>query len=101
MASAGSALTVSSSLSGPILRRVDLRRKLGPMGREIDKTDDDWRAQLTPEQYAVLRRKGTEQAFTGTLLKVKDDGTFVCAGCGAELFRTDAKFESGSGWPSF
>ena len=71
------------------------------MGREIEKTDDDWRAQLTPERYAVLRRKGTEQAFTGTLLSVKDDGTFVCAGCGAELFRTDAKFESGSGWPSF
>ncbi len=71
------------------------------MGREIEKTEEDWRAQLTPEQYAVLRQKGTERAFTGTLLDVKDDGTFVCAGCGAELFRTDAKFESGSGWPSF
>ena len=64
---------------------------------EIVKTDDEWQAQLGPDRYHVLREKGTEPAWTGTLLDVHDPGLFRCAGCGAELFRTDDKFESGLG----
>ena len=71
------------------------------MATEIKKTDAEWRAELTPEQYQVLRQGGTERAFTGTLLNNHDDGVYTCAGCGAELFDSDTKFESGSGWPSF
>lgn len=64
-------------------------------------SDTDWKAKLTPEQYAVLREKGTEAPFTGALLNNKADGTYTCAACGAELFSSDTKFDSGSGWPSF
>ena len=68
---------------------------------EVTKSDDEWREELTPEQYEVLRRKGTEPPFTGKYTYAKDTGTYRCAACGSELFRSDAKFDSGTGWPSF
>ncbi len=71
------------------------------MDRTVEKTEAEWREQMTPEQYEVMRRKGTERPFTGKYVDVKDDGVYRCAACGAELFGSDAKFESGTGWPSF
>jgi peptide-methionine (R)-S-oxide reductase len=71
------------------------------MGSRVEKTDQEWRRELTPEQYRVLRQQGTEPPFSHPYAFSKDDGVFRCAACGAELFRSDAKFESGTGWPSF
>ena len=68
---------------------------------EVTKTDEEWKSELSRDRYAVLRRAGTEPAWSGDLLHVDGKGVFRCAGCGAELFDTRAKFESGTGWPSF
>ncbi len=68
---------------------------------KITKTDAQWRAQLSPAAYDVLRHEGTERAYSGSLLNIHDKGVFTCAGCDLELFSSDAKFESGTGWPSF
>jgi peptide-methionine (R)-S-oxide reductase len=67
----------------------------------VELSDEEWKAKLSPERYAVLRQKGTEPAWSGELLHVDGSGMFTCAGCGADLFQSDTKFESGSGWPSF
>ena len=71
------------------------------MEEKIKKTDAEWKAALTPEQFDVLRKKGTESAFTGKYNIHKEKGMYVCAGCGSPLFSSDTKFDSGCGWPSF
>jgi peptide-methionine (R)-S-oxide reductase len=71
------------------------------MSQKIEKTDAEWQQELTPEQYHVLREKGTERAFTGAYAHSKEPGAYHCAGCGKLLFNSDEKFESGTGWPSF
>ena len=71
------------------------------VSQQITKSEEEWRKELSPEQYEVLRLKGTEAPFTGEYVYTKEDGTYCCAACGAELFKSDAKFDSGSGWPSF
>ena len=71
------------------------------METKVTKSEEGWRSELTPEQYEVLRRQGTEPPFTGKYVYSKEDGVYRCAACGNELFSSDTKFESGTGWPSF
>jgi peptide-methionine (R)-S-oxide reductase len=68
---------------------------------KVQKSDQEWREQLTPEQYEIVRNRGTESPFTGKYVDTKDDGTYTCVACGNELFSSDTKFDSGTGWPSF
>lgn len=76
------------------------KKGMGEVG-EFSKTDTEWQAILTPQEYHVLREKGTEPAFTGKYWNTKTRGTYQCAACGQELFTSDAKYDSGTGWPSF
>lgn len=71
------------------------------MKEKIHKTEEEWKKELTPEQYDVLRKKGTETPFTGTLYHNQESGMYTCAACGNEIFSSETKFDSGSGWPSF
>ena len=83
------------------MSRMALRRKDPRTGTTVVRTEQEWRERLSPEQYAVLRRGATERAGTGEHAYTKDPGTYRCAGCSAELFDADAKYDSGTGWPSF
>ena len=71
------------------------------MSPDMSRSEEEWKEALSPDQYRVLREKGTERPFTGKYVNTKDDGTYLCAACGAELFASNTKFESGTGWPSF
>jgi len=71
------------------------------MSDKVIKSDEEWKEELSPEEYRILREKGTERAFTGKYWDNKDLGTYICAGCGKELFESDTKFDSGCGWPSY
>jgi peptide-methionine (R)-S-oxide reductase len=82
--------------------RARIRKTRGfTMSDRVEKSDAEWREILTPEQYRILREKGTERAFTGEYYNTKTQGVYRCAGCGNELFASETKYESGSGWPSF
>lgn len=74
--------------------------KINPNDKVV-KTDEEWKKELSPEQFQILRKKGTEYAFTGKFYKHKDKGVYICAGCGNELFTSEQKYDSGCGWPSF
>ncbi len=84
-----------------IMAETKIENKTETKTEKVQKTDAEWRAQLTPEQYHITRQKGTEAPFTGALYRNHADGIYHCVACNAALFQSDSKFESGSGWPSF
>jgi peptide-methionine (R)-S-oxide reductase len=105
---AGAALLSAGCGSSPAPAQSRVALATGPaaatnqaMNSQIIKSDEEWKKELTPDQYRVLREKGTERAFTGEYWNTKARGVYRCAGCGAELFVSDTKFDSGCGWPSF
>src|SRR5262245_51109545 len=87
--------------SNPGRESVQEQGKPATGGSKVVLSDEEWRKKLSPEQYHVLRKKGTERAFSGKFWDSKKEGTYVCAACGQELFSSGAKFDSGTGWPSF
>jgi len=97
-----SALAGLSAVAAPLLKSA-WAGNVGRLGMvdKIDKSDEEWRKLLTPQQYDVLRREGTERAFSSELNKQYAKGTYVCAGCELALFTSETKFDSGTGWPSF
>jgi len=99
---AGNALGKETAMkpAGKILIYDHRTNKLEEVDRVV-KTDEEWRKQLTPEEFKITRKKGTEPAFSGRYASTKDSGIYQCVGCGTDLFRSDTKFESGTGWPSF
>lgn len=98
-------VSLSGCASGSATIKADTESQQPPIREDLKgntmKTDTEWRDCLTPEQYRILREKGTERAFTGKYYHHKEKGMYLCAGCGAELFASDTKFDSGTGWPSF
>ena len=102
-ATASLAVTLGGTLGGGASALSTVAKAAGPAGEkfEIMKTDDEWKKLLTKEQYAVLRKHGTERAGTSPLDKIYAPGTYNCAGCDLPLFTSDTKFDSGTGWPSF
>jgi len=85
----------------PLVRLYSVATKGYSMKERVEKTQDEWRKVLTPTQYSVMREKGTERAFTGEYWNLHDKGIYQCAGCATDLFSSETKFESGTGWPSF
>src|ERR1700761_144829 len=86
---------------GSVAHAKDKKEAAMPADKKIVKSDEEWKKELTPQQYEVLRHQGTERAFTGPYWNDHEPGRYVCAACGHELFRAEDKFDSGTGWPSF
>jgi peptide-methionine (R)-S-oxide reductase len=87
--------------SNGTIKLYSVQKKGFIMAEKVNKTDSDWKKELTPQQFQVLRQKGTERAFTGEYWNNHEKGVYKCAACGNDLFTSDTKFESGTGWPSF